>query len=149
MEQIPKPQEETPDIVQQDTSEENKTTSKKWIFITAGILLLAAFVAVTVALINSSPEKTGMVRDIFIIFLVFESLVIGVALVILITQIAVLINLIQNQIKPILDATNETANTLKGTTKFISNNLVEPVIKLNEYLAVFKEVGNIFHFRKK
>ena len=112
-------------------------------------MLLAAFIATTVALINSGSETTGMVRDIFIIFLVFESLVIGVALVILITQMAVLLNLIQNQLKPILDATNETANTLKGTTKFISNNLVEPVIKLNEYLAVFKEFGNILNFRKK
>ena len=64
-----------------------------------------------------------------------ESLVIGLALVILVVQLARLINLLQNEIKPILDSTNETVSTLRGTTQFLSDNLAEPVIKLNEYYA--------------
>jgi len=44
----------------------------------------------------------------------FESLIIGVTLVILMIQLATLINLLQNEIKPILNSTNETVNTLKG-----------------------------------
>jgi len=63
------------------------------------------------------------------------SLVIGVALVILIVQIASLINLIQNEVKPILKSTTDTVNTLKGTTDFLSQNFVDPVIKLNGSLA--------------
>jgi hypothetical protein len=50
-------------------------------------------------------------------------------------QLARLINLLQNEIKPILDSTNETVSTLRGTTEFLGNNLVEPVIKMNEYSA--------------
>ena len=74
---------------------------------------------------------------------------IGVVLVILITQLAILINLIQNEIKPILQATNETVNTLKGTTAFVSDHLAEPVIKLNEYLAgLSKLVEVLFPPRK-
>jgi len=69
-----------------------------------------------------------------------ESLVIGVVLVILIVQMAILINLLQNEIKPILDSTNETVNNIKGTAIFLSDNLVEPVIKLNSTLAGFKRV---------
>jgi amino acid permease len=69
-----------------------------------------------------------------------ESLLLGVALVILIIQLAILINLLQNEIKPILNSTNETVNTLRGTATFLSDNLVEPVIKLNEYLAAFKRL---------
>jgi hypothetical protein len=61
-------------------------------------------------------------------------------LVVLIAQLAILINLLQNEIRPILDSTTETVNTLKGTTQFLSNNLTEPVIKLNEYLAMFKRI---------
>jgi predicted PurR-regulated permease PerM len=68
------------------------------------------------------------------------SLVLGIALVVLIAQLAILINLLQNEIRPILDSTTETVNTLKGTTQFLSNNLTEPVIKLNEYLAMFKRI---------
>jgi hypothetical protein len=78
-----------------------------------------------------------------------ESIVIGLALIILIVQIARLINLLQNEIKPIIDSTNETVSTLRGTTHFLSNNLVEPVIKLNEYLAGFQQVFKFVKPNKK
>ena len=65
---------------------------------------------------------------------------VGVALVILMIQLAVLINLLQNEIKPILNSTNETVNTLRGTVTFLSDNLAEPVIKLNQYMAGFKKL---------
>ncbi len=74
-------------------------------------------------------------RDIFIIFMALVFLLLSASLVILIIQLATLINLLQNEIKPILESTHETVNTLKGTTTFLSNNLVEPAIKLNESLA--------------
>jgi hypothetical protein len=62
-------------------------------------------------------------------------MVIGLAMVILIIQLATLTNLLQNEVKPLLESTNETANTLRGTAAFLSENLTEPVIKLNEYLS--------------
>jgi len=55
-------------------------------------------------------------------------------------QLAVLTNMLQHEIKPILDSTNETINTVRGTTTFLSENLVEPVVKLNSYLAAFTQV---------
>jgi len=73
-----------------------------------------------------------------------ESLVLGVGLIVLILQLATLINLLQNEIKPILDTTNETVNHLRGTTQFLSNNLVEPVLKMNEYLAGLKKLFEVF-----
>jgi uncharacterized protein YoxC len=79
----------------------------------------------------------------------FESIVIGVALVILVVQISTLINLLQNEVKPILKSTKETVDTLKGTTQFLSTNLVEPVIKLNGYLAGMKHLFDLFKFTKK
>jgi uncharacterized protein YoxC len=71
-----------------------------------------------------------------------ESLLIGLTLVILIVQLARLINLLQNEIKPILDSTNETVSTMRGTITFLSDNLAEPVVKLNETFAAFGEVKN-------
>ncbi|MGB9639276.1 MAG: hypothetical protein ACPL3P_05090 [Anaerolineales bacterium] len=78
-----------------------------------------------------------------------ETLLLGIALTILIIQLARLINLLQNEIKPILNSTNETVNTLKGTTTFLSNNLVEPVMKLNELLAGFQKLMELVGFTKK
>jgi NADH:ubiquinone oxidoreductase subunit K len=104
------------------------------------LLILAVIVGLVILLWRSGPANTGQIRDIFIIFMAFESLLIGVTLVILMVQLATLINLLQNEIKPILDSTNETVNTLKGTATFIGTNLAEPIITLNQYMAGFKKL---------
>jgi hypothetical protein len=122
---------------------------KTWPIILGGILVLALFVGFIVLLLSSGADNVGKIRDIFIIFMALESLIIGIVLVILIVQLALLTNLIQNEIKPILQATNETVNTLKGTTTFLSNNLSEPVIKLNEYLAGLKKFFEVLFPSRK
>jgi hypothetical protein len=63
-------------------------------------------------------------------------------------QVAGLINLLQNEVKPILESTSETVNNLRGTTQFLSENLVEPVIKLNSYLAGLRKILGIFGTKK-
>jgi hypothetical protein len=97
-----------------------------------GLLAFAIWAAIT--LVNN-PAQAASVRDVFIIFMALESMLIGVALVVLVVQLAVLTNLLKHEIKPILEATQETANTVRGTTLFLSENLVEPVMKLNGYVA--------------
>src|SRR4030043_818529 len=97
----------------------------------------------------TSNETVARVRDIFIILMALESMLTGLALTILIIQVARLTNLLENEVKPILDSTNETVSNLRGTTKFLSDNLVEPVIKLNEVVAVFQRMKDILRFTGK
>ena len=111
------------------------------------IVILGGVIAAVVGLLNPNTP-TERIRDIFIIFMAFESLIIGAALVVLILQISTLINLLQNEIKPILNATNETVHTLRGTTAFLSENMAEPVIKLNASLAGLQRVLEIFGIKK-
>ncbi len=106
--------------------------------IVGGVIFLILLIVATVLLIRADNDTTGRVRDVFIIFMALESIIIGAALIVLVVQLATLINLLQNEIKPIINSTNETVNTLKGTVTFISDNLSEPVIKLNSYLAGIK-----------
>jgi len=121
-----------------------KIQLQAWIIVLA-VILMVALIAGGVFLLARAPEgTTAKVRDIFIIFMALESLVLGVGLIVLILQLATLINLLQNEIKPILDTTSETVNHLRGTTQFLSNNLVEPVLKMNEYLAGLKKAFEIF-----
>jgi hypothetical protein len=115
--------------------------------IIAALVVLAGIVVAVVAL-TEHPAVATNVRDIFIIFMAFESLIIGAALVVLVMQIAGLINLLQNEVKPILQSTSETINTLRGTTEFLSENLVEPVIKLNSYLAGLRKFFDLFGGKK-
>jgi hypothetical protein len=98
---------------------------------------------------TTEADNTSKIRDIFIIFMALESLVIGVALVVLIVQISSLVNLLQNEVRPMLEATNETINTLRGTTEFLGENLVGPVIKLNAYLAGLKRLLDMVGIKQK
>ena len=113
------------------------------------VILIGLLIWGLVSLVLAEPNQTAKVRDIFIIIMAFESLVIGAALVILIIQIASLMNLLQNEIKPIMDATNETVNTLRGTTAFLSENMVEPVVKLNASLAGLQRFIELIGIKRK
>jgi len=120
-----------------------ETDNKKYIVITilVAIVILALVVYATIFLVNPDHSNTTeQIRDVFIIFMAVGSLIFGVAMIVLIIQLSTLINLLQNEIRPILNSTNETVNTLKGTTRFISDHLTEPVIKLNQFMAMIKQL---------
>jgi len=125
-----------------ETSAVTETSQNKALFwlVVIIILVLAALAVGTIFLLRSDVSTTGHIRDIFIIFMALESFIIGLALIVLIVQLATLINLLQNEIKPIINSTSETVNTLRGTATFLSNNLAEPVIKLNESVAVLRKL---------
>jgi len=116
--------------------------------ITAAVVLVAILIlAVYVLLQPGTPTERW--RDIFIIVVSLESLVIGIALTVLLVQLASLINLLQNEVRPILEATSETVNTLRGTAEFLGESVVEPVIKLNSYLASLRRVLELMGIRQK
>ena len=76
------------------------------------------------------PQATAVLRDISIIVLALVTGVIGLFLVILIFQLQSLMALLRDEIKPILDSANETASTVRGTTTFVSDAVVTPMINL-------------------
>ncbi len=137
-----------PRVPQTDTAigsrEAPHGSSRKWLIIAglAGLIALGLLVAATVYLLNPNTP-TARIRDVFIILLALEGMLIGLALLVLVVQIAILINLLQHEVRPILDSTARTVNVLQGTAAFISNHLVEPVIKLNETVAAFSSVASV------
>lgn len=133
-----------------EKDEDPKTRkSKTWVFVLITVLAVGIVVAGIVLLAGAGNETTSQVRDIFIILMALVSLVIGVALVVLIVQMAALINLLQNEIKPILKSTSDTVNTLKGTTTFLSDNLASPVIKINSSVAGLRKLIDLIGLFKK
>lgn len=77
----------------------------------------------------------AFVRDLAIILLAVESLVIGVVLIILVWEIRNLAKLLREEIKPILDSADETARTVRGTTVFVSDTLVNPMVRASSFAA--------------
>lgn len=117
--------------------------------IVIGVIVLLVLLGVAIYFLLQPATPTDKIRDIFIIVVALESLIIGVALIVLIVQLASLINLLQNEVKPILTATTDTVNTLRGTAEFLGENVVEPVIKLNGYLAGLTRMLELIGIRKK
>ena len=114
-----------------------------------GVIVLLILLGVAIFFLLQPATPTDKIRDIFIIVVALESLFIGVAVIVLIVQLASLINLLQNEVRPILTATNETVNHLRGTAEFLGENVVEPVIKLNGYLAGMNRVIELMGIKKK
>ena len=129
--------------------ETSPSPSRLWIVILIATIIVGLIVTAIFFLSKADISTTSRIRDIFIIFMAFESIIIGVALVVLVVQVSTLINLLQNEVKPILKSTKETVDTLKGTTEFLSSNVVEPVIKLNGYLAGMKQLFDLFKIRRR
>jgi len=77
----------------------------------------------------------SFVRDLAIILLAVESLVIGVVLIILVLEIRNLAKMLKEEIKPILESADETARTVRGTTVFVSENLVNPMVRVSSFAS--------------
>jgi amino acid permease len=75
------------------------------------------------------------VRDMAIIILAIESIVIGILLMLLLWQLRSLTVLLQEQIKPMLDSMQETIGTVKGTTSLVSETIVSPAIQISGMVA--------------
>ena len=103
------------------------------------LLLLAALVAAIYGLV-SHPAVTATVRDITIIILALSTTVIGLSLIVLILQVQSLIGLLRDEIRPILISANEAARTVRGTTTFLSDSVVRPVISVAGYASGIRQV---------
>jgi hypothetical protein len=114
-----------------------------------GVIILLALLITAIIFLASPGTNTERIRDIMIIVIALEFMFLGVAMLILIVQLATLINLLQNEILPIVESTNETANTLRGTAVFLSDNLSEPVIKLNQYIAGLMKLTELIGITRK
>ena len=148
--------EELPDLDLPTSDEEMLEYStaqrlKNRILIFLGILLLLALLVgvlfAVVAMVNN-PVKTETIRDIMIIFLAIEFSIISLVLIILIVQLALLTELLRNEVSPILKSTNETLANVRGTSEFLSDNLVKPVVKVNSSFAAMRRALDIIRFRR-
>lgn len=108
-------------------------------FIIAGVFILLvvgiASIIIIVWLSVSYPEQVEALRDVFIIALALESCVFGIILMLMLIMLIRLVNTVEFEIRPLLEQTNETIGTVQGTTRFVSKNVVEPVVKTTSIIA--------------
>lgn len=126
-------------LIEQSTERPSPRRLIPTLYIVLGVILLLAlaglFIWGMVWLAQNQAANIEAVRDIFIIALALESCLFGIVLIIMLVMVTRLVNMLEFEIKPILEKTNETVSMVRGTTVFVSEHVVNPVTKANSYVA--------------
>ena len=72
-----------------------------------------------------------VVRDIAIILLALESLVIGIVLIVTLGRLRELLMVLRDEVTPLLKSLQDTAQTVRGTANIVGNAVVNPLIRVN------------------
>lgn len=112
----------------------------------AAVVIILLFGGIAYFLFTN-PVATAIIRDIFIIFLglgAFLIILLLIALVVitayLVLKVNDLVKLLDREIKPVLLKLQNTAGTVQGTTNFISEHAVKPVINTASTIAAAQSV---------
>ena len=118
-------------------------------YVIAGVVVTLVVAVLSTALLvylaNNYADTILVVRDIFIIALGLMSCLSGIVLILLLIAVTRLINMLEFELKPILMKTNETLGTIRGTTVFMSQNVVRPMTTASSYMAgIRRGVNTLF-----
>ena len=117
--------------------------SKRWLL--PALLLLMLVLAVSAGVMAVvAPAALITLRDLLIIWIALAALLAGVALVVLAQQLAQLTRMLREEIKPMLEDVGATISTVRGTARFLSENLAEPVIKVSTSIALLRRLLALF-----
>ncbi len=134
-------------------------SSSKWgvqriVLVSAGGLggiIILIFVIGLLLILASPLEATALrllyLRNIAIIALVLEGLLIIGSLAVLIVQITRLINLLKREVRPVIGNVQGMVSSAKGTVEFVGDTVAQPIVQTGGLLAgirvIVREVGGI------
>jgi membrane-anchored glycerophosphoryl diester phosphodiesterase (GDPDase) len=83
------------------------------------------------------------VRDIVIILLATESLIIGGVTLFLLYQMIMLITLLREELIPLIQSAQETVNSARGTTVYVSRKIIVPSAKAATTVARLQTMARV------
>lgn len=92
---------------------------------------------------------SATVRDIAIILVAVEILIMNGLLVLLIWQIWRLVKMIRVEVKPVIKDSQETVGTVKGSAEFVSTSFITPLITTSSRLAGIWRSANVIRSELK
>ena len=117
----------------------------------AAAVILAVLIALGVLLFNP-PQAAPVLRDIFIILLGVQSIIIGllmvamlVTLIYMALKIYDLTQFVEDELRPILSRADDIMRTDYSRTVFISDTAVKPVIDVMGYVSAVKSIIRSFN----
>jgi hypothetical protein len=114
------------------------------LIIVGGLIILGV-------ILFSNPPAAATLRDIFIVFLGIQSILIGLLLIVLLVAVVYvalklydLAQFVQNELRPILHRADDTMRTVNSRTVFISDAAVKPIIEIMACASAIKSILRSF-----
>lgn len=92
---------------------------------------------------------TAVIRDVAIIVLAVETIVIGVLLALLLWQVRALVVILRDEIQPLLDSAQQTSDTVRATTHFLSKRIVKPGVDALSFGAGLRQAARTLKQRAR
>ena len=113
------------------------------------LLIVAVFGLGLYAVCGNTSGTLACVRDVAIIILVLETFVVTLLLLVIVLLFARLVSTIQDEVLPILKSAKHTVDTVQGTTTFVSDAFVAPLIGIAGFGSGIKGNVTALFSRKK
>jgi hypothetical protein len=114
------------------------------------LVILAILIGVGVFLFNN-PPVAAVLRDIFIILLGIQSIIIGLLMIVAVVAIIYvalkiydLAQFVQDELRPILQRADDAVRTVHSRSVFISDTAVKPVIEVMSFTSAVKGIVKAF-----
>ncbi len=132
----------------------SKWTIQRIVFLSSGVLggvIAIIFVIGLLLAFSGQLEITALriqyIRNLFMIVIGLEGMLIIGSIAVLIVQITRLFNMLKRDVQPVLTTAQETVNTAKGTVEFVGDNTVRPIIRASAFMSgvgvVMRDMGGI------
>ena len=120
---------------------------RRMMLIGIGIAVIAVLILLVFAVLIAAGV-IGQVADIMIILLATESLIIGGVTLFLLYQVIMLVTLLREELIPLIQSAQETINSARGTTVYVSRKIVVPSAKAATTVARLQATARVL-FRGK
>ncbi len=120
--------------------------------ILAGVAALLIFVLIGVGLYllgDDNQSALEKLRDIAIIFVVLTSAVTVILLAAITVALILLFMQLKDRAMPMLDETTSTINRIRGTTNFITEEAVKPLVTVAGKYSRFRTMSRVVTGKQK
>lgn len=129
------------------TTDAERQMKRRMTLIGIGIAVIAVLILLGFAFMIAAGV-IDEVRDIVIILLAIESLIIGGVTLFLLYQIIMLLTLIREELIPLIQSAQDTVNSARGTTVYVSRKIIVPSAKAATTVARLQTMARVL-FRGK
>ena len=129
------------------TTDVERQMRRRLTLISIGIAVIAVLILLGFAFMIAAGI-IDEVRDIVIILLAVESLIIGGVTLFLLYQMIMLLTLIREELIPLIQSAQDTVNSARGTTVYVSRKIIVPSAKAATTVARLQTMARVL-FRGK